>query len=96
MSKTITALAAAAALLGGPAPAAAKGTTSWYWTSARAEQRLLAKTGIPASCRGLTRTGAGLPLVNDSEFECLAPRLDGSVRRLVLHVRGSHRFTLTE
>ncbi len=94
--RTIIALAGSAvALLGAAAPAAAQETT-WYWTKARAEQRLLITTAIPAICTGLGRTEAGLPLVNDRDFECLAPQLDGSVRRLEVHVEGSHRFTLVE
>lgn len=97
MPRTIIALAGSAvALLAATAPAAAQDTTTWYWTKARAEQRLLVTTAIPASCTGLGRTEAGLPLVNDRAFECLAPQLDGSVRRLEVHVEGSHRFTLVE
>ena len=96
VSRMFIALAGSAvALIGSAAPAAAQ-ETDWYWTKARAEQRLLVTTGIPASCSGVGRTEVGAALVNDSEFECLAPRLDGSVRHLRIRVEGSHRFTLTE
>ncbi len=96
MPRTIVALSASAAVLfAATAPAAAQETT-WYWTKARAEQRLLVTTAIPAICTGLGRTEAGLPLVDDRDFECLAPQLDGSLRRLEVHVEGSHRFTLVE
>jgi len=78
------------------APAGSAGTT-WYWTSQRAELRVLAKLGVPASCRGVgeMRNGAPVALVHDRRFACQAPRLDGTVWRFTLEVRGQHRFELT-
>ena len=90
----LLALAFAAPATAAPAKAT---TTDWFWTSQRAESRVLVKLGVPAYCRGVgeTRNGEHVPLVYDRRFECLAPRLDGTVWSFTLQVRGNHRFELT-
>ncbi len=58
---------------------------------------MLAKLGVPASCRGVgeMRNGEPVALVHDRRFACQAPRLDGTVWSFTLEVRGHHRFELT-
>jgi hypothetical protein len=76
---------------------AGRAASNWYWTSRRAESRVLTKLGIPASCRGVgeIRNGEHVALVYDQRFTCRSPRLDRTVWSSTLQVRGHHRFDIT-